>query len=108
MPALRFPKTCVVCCKQCGHDVPSGTDGFPARAVSVRCPICGEQRRYQPGEVIHGRPHLIVPAGNKRKPKPATSKPLTFREKRAVAQALVLEFRPPISANSPRSDRHHA
>jgi hypothetical protein len=108
MSALRFPKICVVCCKQCGHDIPSGTDSFPVRAVSVRCSICGEQRRYQPGEVIHGRPHLMKPASAKKKPKTAEHRPWTFKEKRAIAQALVLEFRRPIPPDSHHSARRHA
>jgi hypothetical protein len=60
MRALAFPKSCVVCCKKCGHDVSAGTDGFPANAIFVVCSLCGEKRRYQPSEVIHGRPHFAV------------------------------------------------
>ncbi len=59
MRALSFPKCCVVCCKKCGHDVLSGTDGFPATSISVVCSLCGERRRYLPSEVMHGRPHSI-------------------------------------------------
>jgi flavoprotein len=60
MRALRFPKSCVVCCKKCGHDVLTGTDRFPASSIFVVCSLCGEKRRYQPSEVIHGRPHFMV------------------------------------------------
>jgi hypothetical protein len=60
MRTLPFPKCCVVCCKKCGHDVLSGTDGFPASSIFVVCSMCGEKRRYLPSEVIHGRPHLVV------------------------------------------------
>jgi hypothetical protein len=60
MRALRFPKSCVVCCKKCGHDVLAGTDRFPASSIFVVCSLCGEKRRYQPSEVIHGRPHFLV------------------------------------------------
>jgi hypothetical protein len=60
MRALRFPKSCVVCCKKCGHDVLTGTDRFPASSILVVCSLCGEKRRYQPSEVIHGRPHFVV------------------------------------------------
>ena len=60
MRALPFPKSCVVCCKKCGHDVEAGTDGFPATSISVVCSLCGERRRYLPSEVIHGRPHSVV------------------------------------------------
>jgi len=60
MRALQFPKSCVVCCKKCGHDVLAGTDGFPANSIFVVCSLCGEKRRYLPSEVIHGRPHFVV------------------------------------------------
>jgi hypothetical protein len=60
MRALPFPKCCVVCCKKCGHDVLSGTDGFPAHAIFVVCSLCGEKRRYLASEVMHGRPHFLV------------------------------------------------
>jgi hypothetical protein len=60
MRALPFPKSCVVCCKKCGHDVLAGTDGFPASSIFVVCSLCGEKRRYQPSEVIHGRPHFML------------------------------------------------
>jgi hypothetical protein len=62
MRALSFPKCCVVCCKRCGHDVLSGTDGFPASSIFVVCSLCGERRRYLPSEVIHGRPHGVLRA----------------------------------------------
>src|SRR5580658_5568362 len=60
MRALPFPKSCVVCCKKCGHDVLAGTESFPANSIFVVCSLCGEKRRYLPSEVIHGRPHFVV------------------------------------------------
>jgi hypothetical protein len=60
MRTLAFPKSCVVCCKKCGHDVLAGTEGFPASSIFVVCSLCGEKRRYSPSEVIHGRPHFVV------------------------------------------------
>ncbi|MDT7815235.1 MAG: hypothetical protein QOJ42_5151 [Acidobacteriaceae bacterium] len=60
MRALPFPKSCVVCCKKCGHDVLAGTDNFPATSIFVVCSLCGEKRKYLPSEVIHGRPHFAV------------------------------------------------
>jgi hypothetical protein len=60
MRTLSFPKSCVVCCKKCDHDVSAGTDRFPASSIFVVCSLCGEKRRYQPSEVIHGRPHSVV------------------------------------------------
>jgi hypothetical protein len=60
MRTLPFPKSCVVCCKKCGHDVLTGTDSFPACPVYVVCSLCGEKRKYQPSEVMHGRPHFLL------------------------------------------------
>ena len=60
MRALPFPKSCVVCCKKCGHDVLTGADSVPACPVYVVCSLCGEKRRYLPSEVIHGRPHFLL------------------------------------------------
>jgi hypothetical protein len=73
MRALPFPKSCVVCCKKCGHDVLAGTDTFPASSIFVVCSLCGEKRKYLPSEVIHGRPHFAVsrrraPADGRRHP----------------------------------------
>src|SRR5450631_2599150 len=52
MRALPFPKSCVVCCKTCGHDVLAGTESFPASSIFVVCSLCGEKRKYLPSEVI--------------------------------------------------------
>src|ERR1700733_4921886 len=60
MRALSFPKSCVVCCKKCGHDVLTGADSFPACPVYVVCSLCGEKRKYLPSEGIHGRPHFLL------------------------------------------------
>ena len=60
MRALPFPKSCVVCCKKCGHDVLTGADSFPACPVYVVCSLCGEKRKYLPSEVMHGRPHFLL------------------------------------------------
>ncbi|MGB8534784.1 MAG: hypothetical protein WCD57_00095 [Acidobacteriaceae bacterium] len=81
MRALPFPKSCVVCCKKCGHDVLAGTDSFPASSIFVLCSLCGEKRKYLPSEVIHGRPHFAVrrrraPADVRRRPVTAHLGPL--------------------------------
>jgi hypothetical protein len=68
MRALPFPKSCVVCCKKCGHDVSTGTDGFPPRSICVVCSLCGEKKRYLPSEVIHGRPHFVPRKRARRSP----------------------------------------
>ena len=86
MRALSFPKCCVVCCKKCGHDVLSGTDGFPASSVVVVCSLCGERRRYLPSEVIHGRPHSVVRAKRSsavtQRRGPVSAQPTGFRGQR--------------------------
>src|ERR1700753_1020614 len=84
MRALPFPKSCVVCCKKCGHDVLAGTDTFPASSIFVVCSLCGEKRKYLPSEVIHGNPQFAfairrarrVPADGRRGPVAAPLGPL--------------------------------
>ena len=91
MRALPFPKSCVVCCKKCGHDVLAGTDTFPASSIFVVCSLCGEKRKYLPSEVIHGRPHFavrrrrarLVPLDGRRGPVAAHLSP--FRSDRVAA-----------------------
>src|ERR1700719_2688827 len=92
MRALPFPKSCVVCCKKCGHDVLAGTDNFPASSIFVVCSLCGEKRKYLPSEVIHGRPHFAVrrrrsrhvPADGRRGAVPAHLGPLRNEAMAAV------------------------
>jgi hypothetical protein len=60
MRVLHFPKSCVVCCKKCHHDVPAGTNSFPPGDIFVVCPLCGEKRKYLRAEVLHGRPHFLA------------------------------------------------
>jgi len=51
----------VVQCKLCGRNVPAGVDKFPFNSNTVvRCPLCGEVRRYRPSEVFLGWPHELV------------------------------------------------
>ncbi len=64
-PAMAFGiqerKQFVVECKLCKRDVPAGVPDFPFQSIIVTCPLCGEQRRYLPSEVLLGRPnHLVV------------------------------------------------
>jgi RNase P subunit RPR2 len=33
---------------------------FPFRSILVTCPLCGEQHRYLPSEMIKGRPNQLV------------------------------------------------
>ena len=54
-------KLFVVECKRCRRDIPAGVKEFPFQPLVVTCPLCGEQRRYLPSEVLLGRPnHLIA------------------------------------------------
>ena len=64
-PAMAFGiqerKQFVVEYKRCKRDVPAGVPDFPFQSIIVTCPLCGEQRRYLPSEVLLGRPnHLVV------------------------------------------------
>ena len=50
----------VVTCKRCRRDIPAGVKVFPFQSIIIACPLCGEQRRYWPSEVLLGRPHHPV------------------------------------------------
>ena len=47
-------------CKRCRRDIPAGVEQFPFQSIMVTCPLCGEQRRYLPSEVLLGRPNHLV------------------------------------------------
>jgi hypothetical protein len=39
----------VIRCKGCGENVPAGVvETLPASWIAVKCPLCGEHRRYLP------------------------------------------------------------
>ena len=57
---IRERKLFVVECKGCKRDVPAGVPVFPFQSIVVTCPLCGEQRRYLPSEVLLGRPNHLV------------------------------------------------
>ena len=59
-PIASGRKMFVVTCKQCRRDVLSGRDEFPFQTIAVKCPLCGELRRYLPSEVFLGRPDGLV------------------------------------------------
>jgi hypothetical protein len=59
-PTPSGRKTFVVTCKWCRRDIPSGVGEFPFQSVAVKCPLCGELRRYLPSEVFLGRPDQLV------------------------------------------------
>jgi hypothetical protein len=57
---IQERKLFIVECKRCRRDIPSGVDLFPFKSIVVVCPLCGEQRRYLPSEVVLGRPNHLV------------------------------------------------
>jgi RNase P subunit RPR2 len=57
---MQERKQFVVTCKDCHRAVPTGAKEFPFRSIEVTCPLCGEQHRYLPSEVILGRPNELA------------------------------------------------
>jgi hypothetical protein len=57
---IQERKLFIVECKRCRRDVPAGVDQFPFQSIVAACPLCGEQRRYLPSEVLLGRPNHLV------------------------------------------------
>jgi RNase P subunit RPR2 len=45
----------VVRCKKCGQNIPASVETLPSSWVVVRCPLCGEVRRYLSTEVFQGK-----------------------------------------------------
>jgi len=45
----------VIRCKGCGANIPAMVETLPASWIAVKCPLCGEHRRYLPTEVFQGR-----------------------------------------------------
>lgn len=59
----------VVQCKRCHRNVLAGVENFPTDNIVVDCPLCGDLRRYRPGDVYLGTPDPILarkPADNNR------------------------------------------
>lgn len=44
----------VVTCKGCRKNISAGVHALPKDNIVVKCPLCGELRRYRPGEVSMG------------------------------------------------------
>jgi hypothetical protein len=57
---MQERKQFIVTCKDYRRDIPSGMKEFPFKSIVVTCPLCKEQRRYLPSEVILGRPNELV------------------------------------------------
>jgi len=57
---IQERKLFVVECKRCRRDVPAGVEQFPFQSIVITCPLCGEQRRYLPSEVLFGRANPLV------------------------------------------------
>jgi hypothetical protein len=45
----------VVKCKGCRESVPAPVETLPASRIAMKCPLCGEHRRYLPTEIFQGR-----------------------------------------------------
>ena len=45
----------VIRCKGCGENIRAMVETLPASWIAVKCPLCGEHRRYLPTEVFQGR-----------------------------------------------------
>jgi len=45
----------VIRCKGCGNNIPAPFETLPASWIAVKCPLCGEHRRYLPTDVFQGR-----------------------------------------------------
>jgi phage FluMu protein Com len=45
----------VIRCKRCGENIPALVETLPASWIAVKCPLCGEHRRYLPTEIFQGR-----------------------------------------------------
>jgi RNase P subunit RPR2 len=48
-------RTLVIRCKGCGENIPAMVETLPASWIAVKCPLCGEHRRYLATEVFQGR-----------------------------------------------------
>jgi RNase P subunit RPR2 len=44
----------LVVCKRCERAVDAGVPAIPRDNIIVKCPLCGEKRRYRPAEVYKG------------------------------------------------------
>lgn len=45
----------VIRCKGCRENIPAMVVTVPASWIAVKCPLCGEHRRYLPAEAFQGR-----------------------------------------------------
>ena len=45
----------VIRCKGCRENIRAMVETLPASWIAVKCPLCGEHRRYLPTEVFQGR-----------------------------------------------------
>jgi hypothetical protein len=57
---IQERKQFIIECKRCQCGVPAGIREFPFQSIVVTCPLCGEQRRYLPSEILLGRPNHLV------------------------------------------------
>jgi hypothetical protein len=45
----------VIRCKGCHQNIPAMVETLPPSWIAVKCPLCGEHRRYLPNEIFQGR-----------------------------------------------------
>ena len=45
----------VIACKGCSEHIPAPVETLPSSWIAVKCPLCGEHRRYLPNEIFQGR-----------------------------------------------------
>lgn len=41
-----------ICCKGCGANIPAPVETMPASWIAAQCPLCGNKRRYLPGDIF--------------------------------------------------------
>lgn len=45
----------VIICKGCQQNIPAPVQTLPDSWIVAECPLCGEKRRYLPGDIFRGR-----------------------------------------------------
>jgi ribosomal protein S27E len=45
----------VIHCKGCGENIAAPVETLPSSWIAVKCPLCGDHRRYLSNEIFQGR-----------------------------------------------------
>ena len=45
----------VIVCKSCHQNIPAPVETMPDSWIIAACRLCGEERRYLPGDIFQGR-----------------------------------------------------